>query len=635
MQFNGTDNVFTGVQLSRGVQVFATADRPSGGANDFQLTLTLTQSPIAGAAVTVSLTAVELTLDVGLSRPSPGTAPPLMSANDKINIGRFVQVRNPSFDHERAMIILRPPNPQVALTVRLEALNAQVRAFGTETPNSGQVPQPRPATFPTGVLTIPPAFELFVEATAASTGVRDTGFRYGVDGVENEADRVAMTAVQFDVTERANNAAAATTFVRFGLWDRAFDPANGNVLNGATDANHFIGADERRFFFRVRDRNAGATPQVEWRTLKADDTPDHAPAGQPLSLRELVPNSHRFFSPAVFMVTDNIDRQLTNSGLTPAEVTQLLPRIRKVTVDATHQLDGKLAATYTPAVGQILRTAAILFSRTPEERRRMRVHLINVRKTAGDTDDVLPVDRKNSATALFHSIYAVCGIFVDVDQILIDPPASCLAWPTIYPHPTNVAFLAGPVIEGFTFTAGNLVASASQSDIITAVRALASFNANDLYVVFTNRILSTPLPPPPVVVPPNPPPLVAFITGGGESFPDVFTAAGSTARGFGFVSVLDTNNLAEIHEVTHITTDLLNAAGGHFDLGAPRPAPGPGNVDGRNLMHRHGLISNGDVKDSKRLWNRQFTNPNYPSPLVLAPQIDRIRRVGARFIQNF
>ncbi len=636
MQFNGTDNVFNGLDLSRGVELFATADRPSGAANDFQLRLTLTPGPNVGAPVTVSLTAVELTLDVGLSRPSAGVAPPIMSANDKINVGRFVQVRNPGFDHERAMIVLRPPNPQIALTVRLESITNQLQVFGFETPDAGQGAHPRPASFTSDMLT-PNPFELFVEATAPSTGVRDTGFRYGVEGVENEADRVAMTAVQFDVTNTANNAVAATTFVRFGLWDRAFDPATGNLLNGAANANHFIGADARHFFFRLRDRNAGATPQMEWRTVNADGTPDHAPGAQPLPLVETALNSHRHFSRPLFLVTDDNDRQLTNSGLNAAAVALLLPRIRKVTVDNTHQLDGRLTATYTPSPGQTMRTAAGLLSRTPEERRRLRVHLVNVRATAGGTG-VLPAARLTSAINLFHSIYAVCGIFAEVNEIQIDPPASCLAWPTLYPHPVNVAFLAGPVVEGFTFTAPNLIPSTTQSDIITAVRNQlgVGFDPNDIFIVFTNRVLSAPVPPPPVVVPPNPPPMVNFTTGGGEAFPDSWTTtAGATARGFGFVSVLDTNNLAEIHEATHITTDLNNNAGGHFDLGLPDPAPGPGNVDGRNLMHRHFLISNGDVKDSKRLWNRRFTDANYVPTLVLAPQIDGIRRAGARFIRNF
>ena len=191
-------------------------------------------------------------------------------------------------------------------------------------------------------------------------------------------------------------------------------------------------------------------------------------------------------------------------------------------------------------------------------------------------------------------------------------------------------------MEGFRIQAGNLVASTSQSDIITEVRNLPSpvFDENDIYIVLINRILSAPLPAPPVVVPPNPVPAVVFIDGGGEAFPDSFTATGSTARGFAFVSVLNTNILAEVHEATHLTTNLTSASGGHYDLGLPPPALGPGNIDGKNLMQRHVLISNGNVSDSKRLWNTEVTNPNYNPALVIPVQIDEIRD-NLRFIHIF
>src|SRR5258706_6454299 len=527
MQFNGTDNVFSGTELSKGVQVFATADRRSGAVDDFKLTLTLTPGANVGGSITVSLTAVELTLDVGISRPSAGVPPPIMSEADKINIGRSVQVRNPGFDHERAMIVLRPPNPQIPLLVRLEALTPQLLAFGFETPDSGQQSHPRVATFTSDILTNP--FELFIEATAASNAVRDTGFRYGVDGVEDNADRVAMTAVQFDVTNTANNALAATSFARFGLWDNAFSPATRDLRNGATDGTHFIGTDSRHFFFRLRDRNAGATPQIEWRTVKADGSADHAPAAQPLPLVETAPNSHRHFSRPVFLVTHDDDRDLQNSGLAAAAVPALLPRIHKVTVDDTHPIDGRLTATYSPIAGQILRAAAILFSRTPEERRRIKVHLVNVRTTVGGTG-ILTVARANLVKTAFQSIYATCGIFAEVDQIPLDPPASCIGWTTRYPADPLAIDPAVP--ESRFDAANNLQPTTEEADIIKAVRNLVtpSFDANDIYLVCVARLYSNF--PVAIVAPPGP----GLLRGpGGEGFTDTFTAAGSTARGFGFV----------------------------------------------------------------------------------------------------
>lgn len=609
----GAGHALSAADLTNGVQFFAESNTPSGSADDYQLTLTLAPGPTPVAPpFSVTMTAVELTLDVALSRPSPGVAPLPMSANDKINTGRFVQVRDPGFKYERAMIILRLPNPSIPLTVVLESLNAQVQAFGTEAPADGQVPQPNPHTVPTGVLSLTPGgMQLFVEGTALSAAVRDTGFRYGIQGLENEADRVAMTTVQFDVTAAATAAAAASTFVRFGLWDNAFDPVTGNLLNGPLDANHFIGADSRRFFFRVHDINAGGTPQINWSTLKADGTNDHAPAAQPLPLQETPPGSHLFFSRPVFLVTDDLDRDLTGSGLAPAAVNLLTPRIRKVTIDDTHPLDGRLAATYSPAAGQILRNGAVWFRRLPtEERRRMRVHFVNVRSTVGGAG-VLTAARRNRVKQVCRSIYGVCGIYVDFSEFQIDPPPACIGWTTNYPGQL-LAF--DPAIEGFTLPGIDLVPSASQLAIITAVRARPGHVENDQYLVFVEQIYQAPVPAPPG----------ALVQGSrGESFPDSWVAAGSTARGFTFVRMRGgVTATTDTHELTHMTTNLRNSAGGHFDIGDPR--------DTRNLMH-NGTIDNA-VLGTKRLWDTAFNNAAI-NPSAIPRQINTIR--NRRFVHAF
>jgi hypothetical protein len=193
-------HVVSAADLSAGVQLSVESTVRSGAANDVQFTLTLapggTGSVPVGTAPTLTMTAVELKLDVGLTRPSPGVAPPLMSDADKIRPGRFVQLRTPALTHGRAMIILRPPNPRIVLTVRLESLNTQVEAFGPEEPFAGQSAHPRPSTFPGDLLTIGGnGTELFVEGAAVSTAVLDTGFRYGIDGLENECDRVVFTVL--------------------------------------------------------------------------------------------------------------------------------------------------------------------------------------------------------------------------------------------------------------------------------------------------------------------------------------------------------------------------------------------------------------------------------------------------------
>ncbi len=199
-----TGHVFSATQLSAGVQLSVESTVPSGIANDVRFTLALTPGgtvPV-GPAATLSMTAVELTLAVGLERPPSGGPPPFMSAADKINPGRFVQLREAAFTHQRAMIVLRPPNPAISLIVVLTVsttqvpppANAQLQAFGPEEPFSGQAAHGSRVTFPSGLLT-GGGMELFVEGTAASANVRDTGFHFGIDGLEQVCDRVVMTVL--------------------------------------------------------------------------------------------------------------------------------------------------------------------------------------------------------------------------------------------------------------------------------------------------------------------------------------------------------------------------------------------------------------------------------------------------------
>jgi hypothetical protein len=144
--------------------------------------------------------------------------------------------------------------------------------------------------------------------------------------------------------------------------------------------------------------------------------------------------------------------------------------------------------------------------------------------------------------------------------------------------------------------------------------------------VYVTKIFNDPVPPPPggpgKLLQPGP---------GGIAFPDSFTAAGSIARSFVFIGVQTVNALADPHEMTHVTTNLRNSAGGHFHLQA-NVNSGPGNIDGRNLMQRFALISNGNTSDSKRLWDEDFTNANL-TPAKIPAQISAIR--ASRFVRPF
>jgi hypothetical protein len=183
---------------------------------------------------------------------------------------------------------------------------------------------------------------------------------------------------------------------------------------------------------------------------------------------------------------------------------------------------------------------------------------------------------------------------------------------------------ADPAVEESSFPGSvNLIPSPSQTAIINVIRARADFNANDIYLVYVTRMFAEPIPAPSATA------ILAASGAGGEAFPDSWTAAGSVARSFAFLGVNTTNPLAEAHEMTHITTNLRNSAGGHFHLQAA-VGTGPGNIDGRNLMQRFVLINNGNTADSKRLWDEDFTNAGI-APATIPAQIAAIR--GSRFVR--
>jgi hypothetical protein len=432
------------------------------------------------------------------------------------------------------------------------------------------------------------------------------------------------------VLDRDNNHAAgeteaATSFVKIGLWDNAFDTTSGNLINNRSETSNFIGSDSRRFYFRVKDAEGAAPLRIRWRT-SAGSRDDDVPSSQEITLTETRADSHIFVSRAVMLVTDDHDRdQATNSGLSDPSGnrtrSQSDHRTRKITVNLSPRLEGRILAIYRPAAGRPVIASAKLFQRSPEERKKLRVHLVNVRASAGGTA-TLTTARKNLIIRTFRAIYARCGISVDFNEIMLDPPAACIGWAAAYPGDPRAA---DPSVTGFSMTGGNLQPSASMTAIINAVRALPGFQANDLYLVYVRYIYSNPVP-----VPGSGTNL--SLDAGGEAFPDSWTGAGSTARGFAFVAVSGgITEFADPHEATHITTNLRNSAGGHFHLGAAG-ATAPGSIDGRNLMHRFYLPNNLRVRNPKRLWNRAFNNASYSPAMTIPAQVDAIR--SSRFVQN-
>ena len=386
LAFDGVDDVFTAAQLVAGHTLFAEGATASAAVDDVVLTLTLTVNGVQGRSATARTTAVELTLDVGLSRVGAAADPPLLPAAQKAAPGRAVQLADPSSTHERALIVIRPLVPAgfdhpVALTVGAGGL----AVWNDEAPAGAQAPIALPHTVAASAI---PAtgLQLFVDGTAASAAARDTVLQLGLDGAEADGDQARLTVVRLDVARRDAVAAPAVTAVRFGVWDQAYDPTTGAVRNGEAEAANFAGTDIRRMHLRVRDAaRTGTEAQVRWRTLKTDRTDDDAPASPLLSLPRAAAGGADFVSRGVLLVADDTDaEQRTHSGLAaPHPDAGLRDRGQSNHRLRRARIDGFMRAEYDPQPGVTHPLELPVFPRKPaDERRRLPVRV--VRYTSAD-----------------------------------------------------------------------------------------------------------------------------------------------------------------------------------------------------------------------------------------------------------
>ena len=266
IQFNGTDDLFTGQQLMTGVQLFAEAAAPSAAPNDIVLTLTLTGGATpTGPPGTATMTSVELTLDVCGARIASGVDPPALPTAVKVTPGRQLQVADTSNVHPRALLIVRAPNPLIPGTLELRRLDARVRAFTAELPLAGQASLPSP--HPVAIATIPLAgSRSFAEGAAVGAVPPASGFQLGLQGVEPDGDRVGVTTFAMALT---NNTAPFDTVVARVQIE--------GILNSARtsyDLTDLYGT-QRASLFRIRvDAPGVAGPMVAVRVIsrRADGT---------------------------------------------------------------------------------------------------------------------------------------------------------------------------------------------------------------------------------------------------------------------------------------------------------------------------------------------------------------------------
>ncbi len=576
--FNGVENVFTDAELLIGVTLFAEGGpNPSTAVDDVSLTLLITANGQIGHLDTERMTSVRLTLDIALSRPAAGGDPTPMSQADKINPGRALQEDDPGFAHQRAMVIVRKAEPS-AINVNLEltTMNNNVRLFAEadEVPAAGQVRLVPPLPIANSVIPAQPTppvanvigAKFFVEGDIFSAGPRDTGLQLGIQALEPDGDRVNITVIQVEVTDR--NVAAGVNFVRFCLWDNAFNAA-GTLFNNQAEANNFIGADTRRFHIRVRDALArgNATATANWRTTNRTGNNLDAPANQSVTLVETPANSGTFISRGLMLVTDTRDQnQGTHTGLVGGAVVARGANNHRI---RRGDLRGTLISEYLVAGLNPMPTRPNVFQRTPDDRRRFSVQVFVLRAAVGG-DGVIPT---GAGSALYttdlrviRETYARIGLEVDTvvrpgtpatdivtvgadKVVLIDPPAGV--------NPADMNF-------------------ANETTIGTAHPAVA----NTTRVFFVDGLASG---------------------NDGEAWSDAL-APGADPRNSTVFTIQSTGPYAAAHEVGHVLTDRRGsvATSGHYNqVGLPA---GTRLQIGQNLMNPV-TIGVERVNAPKRLWD--------------------------------
>jgi hypothetical protein len=177
--------------------IYAVGLRPSAAIEDIQLTLSLVGSDkfdVVDSPASDSLTSIEVTLDICQSRTSKDSDPSVMPLptgaaplGDKISPGRFVHLQDASYQHGRAMLIVRVSNPE-GIPLDLKAFDNRAHYFTEELAAAGQVP----------VTPTPYSSErkFWAEGAQISKYPGDTGFALGIEGL-GYGDWVAMTVVQF------------------------------------------------------------------------------------------------------------------------------------------------------------------------------------------------------------------------------------------------------------------------------------------------------------------------------------------------------------------------------------------------------------------------------------------------------
>ncbi len=134
-----------------------------------------------------------------LAQPPAATPAAGSNPKDKIFGGRALPEQDEAKTSERAILIVRKIKPSTFNgKLVLTAINDKVKAFTSETPVKDETALNKRHVFPaTDVQAADKKF--FAEGVSVSPKVRDSGFQLGIEGFQEDADRVAITVVHAEI----------------------------------------------------------------------------------------------------------------------------------------------------------------------------------------------------------------------------------------------------------------------------------------------------------------------------------------------------------------------------------------------------------------------------------------------------
>ena len=214
LKFDGTDNKFTGAQLTAGVDLEARGVKASAKAEEIILTLTLNGGKVKpGPPAKTKATSVEITLDICEPRVDAATPPVKLptlapkapvpapaAATDKVFLGRPLPLQTaPKKTEERAMLIVQKVKPaDFKGTLVLNVENDRLALFADEETKAGEAARALPIEI--DIAGIPAdGNKFFVEGAKVSAAVRDTGVTLGIKGMAAVADKAKITICHTEI----------------------------------------------------------------------------------------------------------------------------------------------------------------------------------------------------------------------------------------------------------------------------------------------------------------------------------------------------------------------------------------------------------------------------------------------------